>query len=305
MSSVTTLSNLVSIGTITTGTWNASILTVSYGGTGSSTLSSNHILVGNGTGNIGVINGFGTSGQFLTSNGEATLPTWQSATVNQTLNYTWTGQHICNTQNVGIATATPATNFSVQGNALISGTTTSGNLVATSTLAVGNSRVSSLSKLIYSSVNAAPAVVVNASTTLLFTKIPANTLSTNNSINFTFYIRNFTKPDSDNVIIDMAYGNAATTINLAPVNTGSLEIGTLEILLTADNATNAQSLSGLFNVYAPGISATLLEGTRAATSTAMAIDSTKEQMLNVVISFTGGTGGTFTTNQIIGYVLGR
>lgn len=84
MSSVTTLSNLVSIGTITSGTWNASILTVAYGGTGSSTLASNHLLVGNGTGNIGVINGFGTSGQFLTSNGEATLPTWQSASFDKT-----------------------------------------------------------------------------------------------------------------------------------------------------------------------------------------------------------------------------
>src|SRR3990167_7376373 len=44
------------------------LLTAS-GGTGSTTLSSNQVLLGNGTGNIGVVVGLGTSGQYLTSNG--------------------------------------------------------------------------------------------------------------------------------------------------------------------------------------------------------------------------------------------
>jgi hypothetical protein len=39
------------------------------------------------------VNGFGTSGQFLTSNGAATAPSWQSASVDQTQAYTWTGLH--------------------------------------------------------------------------------------------------------------------------------------------------------------------------------------------------------------------
>jgi hypothetical protein len=44
---VTTLSSLVSVGTITTGTWNASAIGVAYGGTGATTLTG--ILKGNGT----------------------------------------------------------------------------------------------------------------------------------------------------------------------------------------------------------------------------------------------------------------
>ena len=46
---VTTLSSLNSIGTITTGTWNGSIVDVAYGGTGQSTLTNNSLLVGTGS----------------------------------------------------------------------------------------------------------------------------------------------------------------------------------------------------------------------------------------------------------------
>jgi hypothetical protein len=46
---LTTLSNLVSIGTITTGTWNASTIAVNRGGTGATTLAANKLLIGNDT----------------------------------------------------------------------------------------------------------------------------------------------------------------------------------------------------------------------------------------------------------------
>src|SRR3989344_6165134 len=51
---------------------------------------------------------------------------------------------ITGTGNVGIGTTTPASLLSVQGNALISGTTTTGSLIATSTLFVGGTTGSSL-----------------------------------------------------------------------------------------------------------------------------------------------------------------
>jgi len=97
VAAITTLSNLVSIGTITTGVWNGTTLTVGFGGTGSTTLSSNQVLLGNGTTAIKTVVGYGTTGQFLTSNGGVAAPTWQTSAVDQAINYTWTGAHTFNT----------------------------------------------------------------------------------------------------------------------------------------------------------------------------------------------------------------
>jgi len=72
-SAVTTLSSLVSVGTITTGVWNGTTIAVANGGTGLTTLTANNLLVGNGTGNVTFI-APGTSGNVLTSNGT----TWAS-----------------------------------------------------------------------------------------------------------------------------------------------------------------------------------------------------------------------------------
>ena len=72
---VTTLSSLSSIGTVTVGTWNASVISVAYGGTGASSLTANNVLLGNGTSALQVV-APGTSGNVLTSNGT----TWVSST---------------------------------------------------------------------------------------------------------------------------------------------------------------------------------------------------------------------------------
>ncbi len=93
LSSVTTLSNLVSIGTITTGVWTGTTIAVANGGTGSTTLSSNQVLLGNGTTQLKTVAGYGSSGQFLTSNGAATAPSWQTSAVDQAINYNWSGNH--------------------------------------------------------------------------------------------------------------------------------------------------------------------------------------------------------------------
>lgn len=87
---ITTLTNT----TANVGTLNlTNKLTVPNGGTASTTLSSNQVLIGNGTSEIGVVSGWGNSGQFLTSNGGVLAPTWQSASVDGSANYAWTGVH--------------------------------------------------------------------------------------------------------------------------------------------------------------------------------------------------------------------
>lgn len=69
---------ITAVGTIGTGTWEATDVGVEYGGTGVSTLTDGGVLVGNGTGAIQATSA-GTSGQVLTSNGTGVDPTFQDA----------------------------------------------------------------------------------------------------------------------------------------------------------------------------------------------------------------------------------
>jgi hypothetical protein len=87
---VTSIPNLATVGTITSGTWSGTTLTVAKGGTGSSTLMSNWVLLGNGTTAIKGVPP-GSDGNVLTlSSG---VPTWGSGAIDQSLDYNWTGNH--------------------------------------------------------------------------------------------------------------------------------------------------------------------------------------------------------------------
>src|SRR3990167_1073631 len=95
MGLVTTLSNLVTVGALSSGSLTTGFTTinVAQGGTGSTTLASSSILLGNQTGAIKTVDGLGTSGQFLQSNGVNTAPTWETSAIDQAAAYTWTGSH--------------------------------------------------------------------------------------------------------------------------------------------------------------------------------------------------------------------
>lgn len=153
MSSVTTLANLATVGTLTSGALGSGFtaINVAQGGIGSTTLSFGHILLGSTTNAIGIVEGFGSSGQLLTSNGANTAPTWQSPSVDTAIAYDWTGAHtfsrtvnassslMVNTQ-LSVATTAPALGYALAatGRALISGTSTVGGLIATSSLDVSS-----------------------------------------------------------------------------------------------------------------------------------------------------------------------
>ena len=79
---VTTLSSLSSIGTISTGVWQGSVIGVQYGGTGAATLAAGGVLYGNGISPVAA--SAGTSGQLLVSGGSG-APTW-SGTVTYSSN---------------------------------------------------------------------------------------------------------------------------------------------------------------------------------------------------------------------------
>jgi hypothetical protein len=81
------------LGTVTTGVWNGTAVTVPYGGTGVATFTDGGVLIGNGAGAVQVTTA-GISGQVLTSNGAGVDPTFQDAAsggatyLRKTANYT-------------------------------------------------------------------------------------------------------------------------------------------------------------------------------------------------------------------------
>lgn len=75
---VTTLSSLVSIGTITTGVWNGTDIAVADGGTGRSTSTTAYGLIAAGTTATGALQTLaaGATTQILVGGGASALPAW-------------------------------------------------------------------------------------------------------------------------------------------------------------------------------------------------------------------------------------
>jgi hypothetical protein len=67
--------NVTGVGTLASGTWQASVISATYGGTGSANLTANNVILGNGANSVQFV-APGASGNLLTSNGT----TWQSTT---------------------------------------------------------------------------------------------------------------------------------------------------------------------------------------------------------------------------------
>ncbi|KKR15222.1 MAG: hypothetical protein UT43_C0005G0018 [Parcubacteria group bacterium GW2011_GWC1_39_29] len=157
LSGLTSASALATVGTITSGTWSGTAILTAKGGTGSTTLAANQLLLGNGTGNIGIVSGLGTTGQYLTSNGAGTAPSWQTSAVDTAIYYNWTGGSRFTSASttfvgdVGIGTTSPFTSLGVAGTItanIINATTTnatstfSGNLVVSNNASTTNLTVS-------------------------------------------------------------------------------------------------------------------------------------------------------------------
>jgi len=93
LSNLTTAGSLATVGTITSGTWTGSVIDVARQGTGTTSPSLYRVVLGNGLQGFTIASGTGSSGQFLTSNGATAYPSWQTSSVNQGDNYSWTGTH--------------------------------------------------------------------------------------------------------------------------------------------------------------------------------------------------------------------
>lgn len=91
--------NITTVGTIGTGVWNGTAVTVPFGGTGNTTFTAYSVICA-GTTSTGIfqnVSGVGTSGQVLTSNGAAALPTWQTPTTGTVTSVSGTANRITST----------------------------------------------------------------------------------------------------------------------------------------------------------------------------------------------------------------
>jgi len=234
---------------------------------------------------------------------------------------------VANSGRLGIGSTTPQSTFSVQGSLGVSGTTTTGGLNATNTLTTsltvtgtatssfsgdinlpatkcfqinGTCVISStaVSKVFYSSFNTTLYTENFLASTTLSIQIPGGTLSTGNVLVFTFYFNDFDKPGSELIYEEVGYGNASTTLNVSTGTAIGNAVGTMTVVLSADGASNAQNLSATLNVAAKTGGGTVAS-INVASTTAMAIDSTTNKVLNIVFN-SPGANTDIHTSQIIG-----
>ena len=96
--------------TLTVGTLTlTNALAVASGGTASTSLSLNGVILGNTTSGFKTVTGHGASGQFLTSGGAGAAPTWTTSAIDTAASYTWTGHHIFSSLFSTLASTTHAT----------------------------------------------------------------------------------------------------------------------------------------------------------------------------------------------------
>ncbi len=185
LAATTSLKNLlIPVGQIT-GT-----LPVANGGTASTTISANQVIIGNGASGFNEVNGFGTSGQFLTSGGAGVAPTWSSNTLDTTLSFNWTGTKFL-VQNF-YASSTVANPFYLNG---LSYDTPSSRAASSTVLSEdGNGNLSweNQAASVLSLNGGINTITGNtSSTTVASYTLPANTLKTNGQLRITtFWISN-------------------------------------------------------------------------------------------------------------------
>ena len=246
----TTTSSLTQVGALSSGSLASGFtpVTVPLGGTASTTLSSNQVLLGNGASPIKVVNSLGTSGFFLQSQGAGSPPIWASSSVDTSVNFDWTGLHtfalLSTFQQATSTLLTAIDEFKVGATA----TTTidsAGNLDVAGTITGDGSGITNIPSKI--GVMVTPATVENSTSegNLVSIAIPANTLGTANVLNFRFHISNITFTTSNTLTMRLKYG--ATTIATAVVTDGSSggADGFIEGTIVANAATNAQK--GMIN----------------------------------------------------------
>lgn len=236
---VTTLTSLASIGTVSTGVWQATPVAVTYGGTGATSLTAHGVVIGNTTSAVNVTTA-GTAGQVLTSNGASSDPTFQNPTS--------------------------------------TGTTKIAFVTTPVTLAAGGG---------------------NPETTLISVSVAGGTLGTANAIRGQVYMSDMVGKSSDEATLTfrLKYGGTTigTTQGFKPAidTTGSVDDGIIEFVIYANAATNAQISNLMFHASRrngnPTVSGAGLDVAHQFAAGTAAVDSTASQTLALTAQWSIGT----------------
>jgi len=295
ISTLTSAPSLAVIGTITTGVWNGTAIPVAYGGTGTTTFSSNQVLLGNGSSGVKVVDGFGTSGQFLTSGGAGTPPTWTTSAIDQTASYNFTGTTF-RIKNLH-ASSTVANPLVLNG---ISYSFPSGGDTASSTVlsADGSGSLTfnavtdlvGLDNLIHTSTVEAGLENITTETSLASTTIPANTLGTANAVRLTTSIINFSIGGSNPTLtLKFKYGSCTATAPTIGGTVVSIARGYIEAKIIADGSTGAQEIS--LDLFATPLGTT---GAGVIATTRVLASCTEDSTGDLTLDLTGQLSGAST-----------
>jgi hypothetical protein len=318
LSSTTSLPNLAGLGTITSGTWNATTIGVPYGGTGSTSPSQYYLLLGNGASALTSVNGLGSSGQFLTSAGPGVKPSWTTSAIDLAATYAWTGAHSFSASTTVTGTTTIAASqskkVSFNGIPYVFPTFqgASSTVLAANGLGqlawIGTSFLGSVSLLEAStSVTRATNVDTNAHTLYSYS-IPANTLGTDGAIYLRLPVTDLdldhtTSGSAENETLDVSIGGTSvcsyglTTAASAAAQNLS---GMITVAIAAKGATNSQVATCHFDalgaVTTPGAQTGIWGGTQSGTA---AKDTTAAQTL--LVTFTVGVADGDTVGLTVAY----
>lgn len=307
---LTSIANLATVGTITSGEWNSTVIATLYGGTGSTTWPSTNTLIYASSTNpmLGVpIGTEGQSLQLVNVGGTAGLvPQWQTASVNETEEYDFTGDFSAHSSTTWNALTGAASSFF--GKLFFNGTATStldfsgtGQQASSTVLAVDgeNGKVSWVpySKLLVAEATST-AVSTNASTTMFAITIPANTLKAGNQaiIKGSAHIQFSGNVDDvdDGLTIALNFGQnvlvASSTVDTVSFQNLNNPEGTLDFYIIYDGTNQLGSMKfvgGAANGKVDSDNPLLQWGSLEFTASS---DVTTDQLLSLVGLWTGASG---------------
>ena len=290
VASITTLANLATVGTLTSGALSTgfTVVPVSLGGTGTTSPSTYSVLLGNGSLGITIASSTGTTGQFLTSNGPGAYPSFQSASVNQTLDYNFTSSFFgVKNLNASSTVANPMTlnglayslNSVRQASSTVLMEDGSGNLSFNSTY----------NKKFYLNTSTTGITASQASSTIFSVSVPANTLGTSNAISCKYSSTIGSTVNTAKLKLDVSYGGTASSSVMTGAmgaGSGNLYVNDVSFLLSASGATNTQKLT----LYEPSVYDDATRQQFGVKDSTPNVDSTAAQTLYFVAAFATANG---------------
>jgi hypothetical protein len=294
---LTTLTGIGTLGTITTGTWNASTVGVGYGGTSIASYTTGDILYASGALTLSKL-AIGSNGQSLIIAGG--VPTWDSASVNQTANYTWTGSHTFSIGATSSATTT-ITNSSLTGSPfIINGISylfpatqgASSTVLATN----GSGGLTWNTPKVYTLLNDGTIYSTSntATTSVKTVSIPANTLGANDSLRIR--VLGACSGGNNAKYYDFSLGNGSATTTVFSKNSCATTFPTESVDMTITvNNNNSQSAQSW--VFRGNSSATINTGNDTAKTSS--IDFSAQTYFSIGYAVVNGADTVAVRNIVI------